>query len=74
LKGLDYIVTDQFEPMIVQQGGNVVSRACEEVVQADDFITRVNQSLAQVGPYEPGTARNQYPQGFSSTIEWSKRF
>jgi hypothetical protein len=61
-------VADQFEAMIVQQGRNVVSRACEEVVQADDFIARVNQSLAQVRPYEPGAARDQYPQGGSSTV------
>jgi hypothetical protein len=41
--------------------GNVASRSSEKVIEADDFFTTVDQSLAEMGPYEPGAPGNQYP-------------
>jgi hypothetical protein len=60
---MDDVVPDQLEASAVQQVDNIISRASEEVVEADDFVAGVDQPLAEMGPHKPGAPGNQYPHG-----------
>jgi hypothetical protein len=41
-------VPDQLEPAAVEQMGDVVTRPSKKIIEADDFFTLIDQSLAQV--------------------------
>jgi hypothetical protein len=44
--GLDHVVPDQLEPAATEQVSDVVSRTGKKVVKTNDFLTRIDQSLA----------------------------
>ena len=47
---------DEAEAVVPDEVGEVVDRPRGEVVEGDDLVTTGDQSLAQVGPEEPGPA------------------
>jgi hypothetical protein len=62
-------VANQFEVLLAAQMCNIGPLAAEEVVQTDDFVFVLQQSLAQMGTDEACTAGNQYSHlGFSFWI------
>ena len=64
--GLGHIARDQLEAGACEQMSDVVAAAraaaCQEVVEADDFVTRIDRSLTRAGADEPGAPGNQYLQ------------
>jgi hypothetical protein len=42
------IVTHEFEPGVPEKVGNVEPRSGEEVVETDDFVTVLDEPVAQV--------------------------
>jgi len=54
-----HVVADHLEVRVRVERGEVVARAREEVVDADDVVAPLEQALAQVGAEEPGAAGDQ---------------
>src|SRR6266702_7217244 len=55
------VVPDDFEPGRTQQSRQVFLVACVEVVDAQDLMSSVNHSFAQVPTQKAGTTRYQNP-------------
>ena len=60
---LGHIVADQFEIGIAHEVGDVALPAGEKIVEADDFISLVEKSLAEMGPKKAGSAGDQNAHG-----------
>src|SRR5262249_18599080 len=56
IEGKADIVSDKLESGIQHQAGDIRSRRCKEVVHAEDLILAAQQSLTQMGTYEPGAS------------------
>ena len=55
------VVAQEFKVRVVEQVGDVVLGAGEEVVDADDVVALGQQALAEVAAQEAGAAGNQNP-------------
>ena len=54
-----HIVAHQLEVRVIEQMGNVVLGAGEEVVQADDVVAVVQQAFAEMRAEEAGTTGDE---------------
>ena len=59
LEMVDDIMTYQFEARIPDQMLDVDLSSGEKIIQADDFVALLNQTVAEMGTEESGTAGNQ---------------
>lgn len=60
----DHVVPDQFEVRVPQMVKQIVLPSGEEIVDHDHVIPPLDQSVDQVGPYEPGPACHHDPHPF----------
>ena len=56
LERVDHVVTDEFEVGIADEMLNVGLASSEEVVEADDFMSLLDEAIAEVGTKESGAA------------------
>jgi hypothetical protein len=56
LERVDHVVTDEFEAGISNEMLDIGLASSEEIVEADDFMSLLNEAIAEVGTKESGTA------------------
>jgi hypothetical protein len=56
---MGHVVADQFEVGLIEQVVDVGLLAGEEVVEADDVVALLDESIAQVRAEEPGAAGDE---------------
>lgn len=66
--GLDDIVANELKIGFVQKMSDVIFAASEEIVNADDVITTVDEVVAQVASYKSCSARNQNTVAFHARL------
>ena len=62
------VVTQQLEASRVHQVTDIVAHAREEVVEADDIVALLYQTLAEMRADESGAAGNQHPHVLSRPL------
>ena len=65
---LDNVVADQLEVRFSNKMRDVVFRAREEVIEADDVVSTLDQVGAEVGSHESGTARDDHAVGLDTGL------
>ena len=66
LDRLGDVVLDELEPRVVEERRDVAARAGQQVVDADDLVAVVEESLAKMRPDEPRPAGDDRSQRASS--------
>jgi hypothetical protein len=56
LEGVDHVVTDELKAGISNEMLDIGLASSEEVVEADDVMSLLNEAIAEVGTKESGTA------------------
>src|SRR5262249_18594583 len=70
IKRKGHVVTNKFEPMMVEQTINIALRASEEIVDAYDVSTISEQSLTEMRAKKAGSPGNQYARFKMHTPEF----
>jgi hypothetical protein len=59
IERMNNVVSNQFKSGMTDQMANIVFATCEKIIDADDFISTFDQSVAQVTSKKSGTACHQ---------------
>ena len=60
-EGKGHVVPNQFEHRVVHQVRDILLAARIEIVDTENFMTRVEQTIAEVGPQKAGTPGHRNP-------------
>ena len=68
---LDDVVTDQLEPRVVDEPGNVLLTTTEEIVDADHVVAPLDQPVTEVTAEEPSPTGDEN-HGHRGGVSWGK--
>src|SRR5689334_12779204 len=63
-----HVVTHELEPLVVEQGEDVLARAREEIVDTQHVVTVGQQPLAKMRAEEAGAAGHQYSLAIKQSL------